>query len=186
MALLQKSPDKLITGEELLRMPDLGPCELVDGRIVPMTPPGDEHGDIEAELVMRLRLYGKESKRGRAVTGDTGIYIRRDPDTVRGPDVLFISKERDAKPRAKGYFEVAPELVVEVLSPDHRPGQMREKLRDYFSADVKVVWVVDPKARRVLVYRSLTDITEFRVGQALTDEELLPGFSLPVSDLFNA
>lgn len=179
-------PRGLITGEELSRLPDLGPCELVDGRIVPMTPPGDEHGDIEAELVMRLRLYGKESKRGRAVTGDTGIYIRRDPDTVRGPDVLFISKERDAKPRAKGYFEVAPELVVEVLSPDHRPGQMREKLRDYFSAHVMVVWVVDPQARRVLVYRSLTDITELRVGQALTDEELLPGFSLSVSDLFNA
>lgn len=184
MALLQKSPDKLITGEELLRMPDLGPCELVDGRIVPMTPPGDEHGDIEAELVMRLRLYGKESKRGRAVTGDTGIYIRRDPDTVRGPDVLFISKERDAKPRAKGYFEVAPELVVEVLSPDYRPGQFKEKLRDYFSADVKVVWVVDPQARRVLVYRSMTEITELRVGQVLTDEDLLPGFSLSISDLF--
>ena len=185
MALLQKSPDKLITGEELLRMPDLGPCELVDGRIVPMTPPGDEHSDIEAELVTRLRLYGKESKRGRAVSGDAGIYIRRNPDTVRGADVLFISKERDSQPRKKGYFKVAPELVVEVLSPDHRPGQLREKLRDYFSVDVKVVWVVDPKARCVFVYRSLTDITELGVGQALADEELLPGFSLPVSDLFS-
>lgn len=73
---------------------------------------------------------------------------------------------------------------MEILSPDHRSGQMRDKLRDYFSADVKVVWVVDLQARRVLVYRSLTDITELRVGQALTDEELLPGFSLPISDLF--
>ena len=174
----------LMTGEELLRHPDLDPGEWVDGRIVPTPLSGDEHGDIEAEMVMRLRLYGKESERGRAVCGGAGIYIRRDPDTVRGPDILFISKERDAKPRAKGYFEVAPELVVEVLSPDHRPHQMREKLRDYFSADMKVVWMVDPQARRVLVYRSLTDITELRIGQALMDEKLLPGFRFPISDLF--
>ena len=80
MALLKDS-ERLITGEELLRRPDLNPCELVDGRVVPTMPTGDEHGDVEAELLMRLRVYGKETQRGRAVGGEVGIYIRRDPDT---------------------------------------------------------------------------------------------------------
>jgi Uma2 family endonuclease len=184
MALLQKPEDSLMTGEELLHRPDLNPCELVDGRVVPTMPTGDEHGDVEAELLMRLRDYGKETGRGRAVGGEAGIYIRRNPDTVRAADVLFISKERDLRPRAKGYFEIAPELVVEVLSPEDRMSRVREKLRDYFSAGVQVVWVVDPTLRRVLIHRSLTDLTVLDDRQILTEEDLLPGFSVAVSDLF--
>ena len=184
MALLKDS-ERLITGEELLRRPDLNPCELVDGRVVPTMPTGDEHADVEYELGMRLRAYGKETGRGRAVGGEVGIYIRRNPDTVRAADIVFISKERDRRPRAKGYFEIAPELVVEVLSPDDRMSRVREKLRDYFSAGVQVVWVVDPTLRRVLVHRSLADFTVLNDRQILTDEELLPGFSVAVSDLFS-
>jgi Uma2 family endonuclease len=184
MALLQKSEDSLMTGEELFRRPDLEPCELVNGRVVPTMPTGDEHADVESELGMRLRAYGKESKRGRAVGGEVGIYIRRNPDTVRAADIVFISRERDLQPRAKGYFEIAPELVVEVLSPDDRMSRVRDKLRDYFSAGVQVVWVVDPALRRVLVHRSPTDVTILDEGQILSDEELLPGFSVPVAELF--
>jgi len=184
MAFPQKHEDSLMTGEELFRRPDLNPCELVNGRVVPTMPTGDEHADVEAELGMRLRAYGKETQRGRAVGGEVGIYIRRDPDTVRAADLVFISKERDLRPRAKGYFEIAPELVVEVLSPDDRMSRVREKLRDYFSAGVRVVWVVDPTLRRVLVHRSITDMTVLDDRQILTDEELLPGFSVPVADLF--
>ena len=184
MALLQKHEDSLMTGEELLRRPDLNPCELVDGRVVPTMPTGDEHADVEYELGMRLRAYGKETGRGRAVGGEVGIYIRRNPATVRAADIVFISKERDLRPRAKGYFEIVPELVVEVLSPEDRMSRVREKLRDYFSAGVQIVWVVDSTLRRVLVHRSLTDVTVLDDRQILTDEELLPGFSVAVSDLF--
>jgi Uma2 family endonuclease len=183
MALLKDS-ERLITGEELFHSPDLGPCELVGGRIVPTMPTGDEHADVEAELGMRLRAYGKETGRGRAVGGEVGIYIRRNPDTVRATDLVFISRERDLRPRAKVYFEIAPELVVEVLSPDDRMSRVREKLRDYFSAGVRVVWVVDSTLRRVLVHRSLTDLTVLDDRQILLDEEILPGFSVPVSELF--
>lgn len=185
MAILQKFPEKLITGEELLRLPDLGPCELVNGRIVPMPLTGDEHGDIVAELAMRLRSYGKESRRGRAVSGDVGVYTHRDPDTVRAPDLLFISKERDLHPRAKGFFQVAPELVVEVMSPTDSWRKVREKLQEYFFAGVLRVWVVVPKSRRVLVYRSPESFVEVGVGEILQDEELLPGFSLTIADLFS-
>ena len=112
MALLKDHPETLMSGEELYSRPDLGPCELVNGRVVPVPPTGDEHADVEFELGARLRRYGKESQRGRAVGGEVGIYIRRNPDTVRGADIAFIAKERDAHPRARGFFEVAPELVV--------------------------------------------------------------------------
>jgi Uma2 family endonuclease len=184
MALLQKSEDSLMTGEELLRRPDLNPCELVNGRVVPTMATGDEHAEVEYELGMRLRAYGKETQRGRAVGGEVGIYIRRNPDTVRAADVIFISRERDLRPRAKGYFEIAPELIVEVLSPDDRMSRVKDKLRDYFSAGVQVVWVVDPASHRILVYHSLTDVTILDDKKILTDEELLPGFSLPIADLF--
>lgn len=184
MALLQKSEDSLMTGEELFRRPDLEPCELVNGRVVPTMPTGDEHGDVELELGMRLRAYGKESKRGRAIGGEVGIYIRRDPDTVRAADIVFISRERDLRPRAKGYLEIAPELVVEVLSPEDRWNKVKEKLEDYFSAGVDRVWVLVPMHRRILVYRSPTEFVQLDEGQVLTDEELLPGFSVPVAELF--
>ncbi|HEY4589092.1 MAG TPA: Uma2 family endonuclease, partial [Thermoanaerobaculia bacterium] len=156
---LLKDSERLITGEELLHFPDLGPCELVDGRIVPLPPATVEHGEVEANLGSELRAWARSSGRGRALGGGVGLYIRRNPDTVRAVDILFISKERDLRPRAKGYFEIAPELVVEVLSPDDRMSPVREKLRDYFSAGVRVVWVVDSALRRVLVHRSLTDFT---------------------------
>jgi len=183
MALLKDHRETLMTGEELFRRPDLGPCELVNGRIVPLPPTGAEHADVEFELGTRLRLYGKESGRGRAVGGEVGIYIRRNPDTVRGADIIFISKEREVR-RTKRYFEVAPELVVEVLSPNDSWSDVTEKLADYFSAGVDCVWIVDPKQRCIFAYRSLTEVRQFQEGEDLVDDELLPGFHVPVKDLF--
>ena len=184
MALLKDHREILMTGEELFRRPDLGPCELVNGRIVPLAPTGDEHGDIELELGMRLRIYGKESGRGRAVGGEVGVFIHRNPDTVRAADIVFISKERDVQPKTKGYFEVAPELVVEVLSPSDSWSDVTEKLADYFSAGVDRVWILDTKLRCVFAYRSLTEVQQFREGDDLVDEELLPRFRASVKDLF--
>jgi Uma2 family endonuclease len=183
MALLKDHQETLMTGEELFRRPDLGPCELVNGRVVPLSPTGAEHADVELELGTRLRLYGKETGWGRAIGGEVGIYIRRHPDTVRAADIAFISKERDIQ-STKGYFEVAPELVVEVLSPNDSWSEVTEKLTDYFSAGVDCVWIVDPKLRCVFAYRSLTEVRQFREGEDLVDEELLPGFHVAVKDLF--
>jgi Uma2 family endonuclease len=185
MALLQEFPEKLITGEELFRRPDLGPCELVNGRVVPLTLTGFAHGSIELELGSRLSTYSKETGRGQVASGDVGIYIRRDPDTVRGADVIYISHERVAQSRSKNFLEVAPELVVEVLSPTDRWSYLMEKVADYFSAGVLRVWVANPRTSRILVYRSPESFVELGVGEVLRDEELLPGFSLPIAEIFN-
>jgi len=184
MALLSKSEKRPVSGEDLFRRPDLGPCELVEGKIVPMSPTGFLHGDIEAELGAALRTWARERGRGRAVGGEVGIYVRRDPDTVRAADFLYISHERLAGRTPVGYLDVPPELVVEILSPDDRWDDVMEKLADYFAAGVDRAWVVAPKLRSVFVYRSLTESSRLGEGDLLADEEILPGFSLPVAQLF--
>lgn len=173
-----------VTAEKLFGRPDLNPCELVDGQVVPRTPASFHHGEIESETIFRLASYAQESGRGLVAGGEVGIVIRRDPDTVRAADVLFISHERLGKSAAVGYLQVAPELVVEILSPDDRWSEVKEKLHDYFAAGVDRVWVLDPRVRKVFSYRSLSEVETFDEDQILTDDELLPGFEVVVAELF--
>lgn len=131
--------EKPITGEELLAMGDMGPCELIDGRIVAIHPSGFEHGTIEINLGSELRAFVRQRNLGRVTGGEVGIYIRRRPDgDVRGADIAFVSDDRQAKP-VKGLPEVAPNLVVEIMSPEDRWQDVREKLADYFSIGVEHV-----------------------------------------------
>ena len=179
------SETKLITGEELAVMGDIGPCELIEGRVVPTTPTGDEHGGYEGNFYAPLRAFVQSHKLGKVRVGEVGIYIRRNPDTVRAADVLFISNERLAKANPDGFLDVAPELVVEIVSPDDRWTEIRQKIREYFSAGVNVVLVIDPSERTVTIYRSLTHLRELTVNDILTLEDILPGFSVPVVELFS-
>ncbi|MGH7339615.1 MAG: Uma2 family endonuclease [Candidatus Rokuibacteriota bacterium] len=183
MAVSDRIERQPITGEELFRRPDLGPCELVEGRIVMMSPTGDLHGGVEANLATSLRLYVRRTKRGKVRSGEVGIYVQRNPDTIRAADVLYISTERWSRRSSSGYLDVAPELVAEILSPDDRWSDVTAKLADYFAVGVVVVWVVDPRQRKVFAYRSLTDIRQFEEGD-LADEEILPGFALSFAELF--
>lgn len=182
LPLRRESPT--FTAEELLRRPDLEPCELVHGEVIPLAPTGFLHGDIESELTLRLGSYAKQSGRGRVAGGEVGIIIRRNPDTVRAADLIFISHERLGAEPGRGYLQVAPELVVEVLSPDDRWSEVMEKLADSFEAGVCRVWVLDPRMRMVFSYRSLTQVETLGEEQTLTDEELLPGFGVAVRELF--
>jgi Uma2 family endonuclease len=184
MAVLKDSQELLITGEELYLRPSLEPCELVNGRIVPLSPTGRFHGVAESRFAMRLSIYAESSGKGIVMTGEVGVYIRHDPDTVRAADIAFISNERWARCESPGYLDVAPEIAVEILSPTDRWSDVKVKLQDYFSAGVDRVWVMDSKQRRISAYRSLTDVQQFQVGDILADEELLPGFSLAIADLF--
>jgi len=84
----------------------------------------------------------------------------------------------------RGYLDVAPELIVEILSPDDRALEVTQKLRDYFSIGVRLVWVIDPDQRIVYAYRSLTDVRAFTESDTLTAEEVLPEFAVPVANLF--
>ncbi|MBI4771840.1 MAG: Uma2 family endonuclease [Chloroflexi bacterium] len=179
--------ETLVTGEELLAMGDMGACELVEGRIVMMSPTGFEHGDYEANFAESLKTSVRHRQLGKVVSGEVGIYTRRNPDTVRGADVAFISNEQHAqRKKITGYLDVAPELIVEVMSPDDRWSEVKQKLREYFAIGVKLVWVADPADRTVYAYRSLTDVREFTAADTLTGDDVLPGFSVPVASLFEA
>ena len=109
--------DKILTGEEFALIPGLGRCELIAGKIVTMSPTNWKHGDFVSELDWQLRSFVKKQGSGKVLTGEVSIYVRRDPDHIRGADVVFISSDRIAQITSGNYLDVAPELVVEVVSP---------------------------------------------------------------------
>ncbi len=175
---------ELITGEELLAMGDIGPCELIDGRIVSMSPTGSEHGVVELSLGRQLGNFVAEQQLGWVMTGEVGIYTGRNPDRVRGADIVFISKERLPAGPPQGFLEVAPELVVEIISPGDRWQEVRQKLEEYFAIGVDWVWIVEPENQTVLVYHSSTDVEKFEAEESLSGQGVLAGFTLPVTALF--
>jgi Uma2 family endonuclease len=176
---------RLITGEELARMPDVEPCELIEGRVVPVSPGGTEHSLVTANAFRMLDEFVRRGRLGKVLTGEVGFYTRRAPDTVRGADVVYISADRfERRARALTFLDVAPELVVEVLSREHTVRDLADKVREYFSADVKIVWVVDLSARRVYAYRSLVALRELTESDTLSGDEILPDFAAPVAAVF--
>ena len=180
-----KSEEKLITAEEFAEMVDVGRAELVKGRIVEMPPPKDRHGEVESNFSYYINMFVREHELGRVRVGESGVLIHRDPDTVRGMDVAFISNKRLAQRRdPDGYLDIAPDLIVEVLSPSDRWSQVMNKLREYFDIGVRLVWVADTEAEIVYAYRSETEIESYEKGDDLPGEEVLPGFTVPVAELF--
>jgi Uma2 family endonuclease len=168
----------------MFELGDIGRAELVKGELVRMAPTGHLHGYVESRFSKVLSIFVDERKLGRVLTGEVGIYTGRDPDTVRGADVAFISNERMAQVQSHSYLDIAPELIVEVMSPDDRWYDIDNKLTEYFDIGVQVVWVADPQRRQVRVYRSLTEIEILGVGDTLAGGEVLPGFDVAVGELF--
>ena len=179
--------ERLITGEEFYAMGEEATMglELVAGRIVGTNmPTGHPHGVIELNIGAALRQYARDNKSGQVMVGEVGIFTRRQPDRVRGADVIYISKERFAKRQSQSFLDVVPEIVVEVVSPNDTWRQFNQKLHEYFEIGVRNVWVVDPESKSVVVYRSFIDFQEFTEADGLTAADILPGFSLPVHDIF--
>src|SRR5205085_3067452 len=134
---------RLMTADELLAMPDDGmKHELVRGELTMVPPPGVEHGDIAAEIAMHMRMFAKQHKLGKVYV-ETGYVLATGPDTVRGPDVSFVRAERVVKTRK--YYRAAPDLAVEVMSPDDRISDVTAKVAEYLSAGTSVVVVVNPE-----------------------------------------
>ncbi len=174
-----------ITGEELALMPNLGPCDLVLGRIVELSPTGGEHGRIEGNFYAALRAFVRPRNLGKVLVGEVGIFTHRAPDSVRGADVVFISNARYESLRSsRKFLDVAPELVVEVLSPHDPPGELHRKLQEYLEVGVRLVWVADPDARTLTVYSSASDGRTLGETDLLTGGDVLPGFEVAVRELF--
>lgn len=176
---------ELMTGEEFALTDVPNYYELVRGRIVSMRPPNLNHGTVEINIGGHVFMFLQIHKFGRLVGGDSGVYTGRDPDTVRGADLYYVSNERLAKrDMTKAYLTVAPDWITEVLSPSNTKADMQEKLAEYFNINIRMVWLVDPERRCVHVYRSLTDTRTFYEGDTITGEEVLPDFTLQVAKIF--
>jgi Uma2 family endonuclease len=177
--------ERLVTVEEFERMPSSERYELVEGRLVPMSPVNVEHGRIVLQVGHLLKTHLKNRPEGVAVV-EAGFTLARNPDTVRGPDVAFIRSDRMPPPsRRRGFPAMAPDAVFEVLSPDDRPGEIRQKIAEYLGSGVGLVVVVDPDDRIVVVHRTRTRPVTLRDGSDVVDlGDAIPGFACRVSEIF--
>jgi Uma2 family endonuclease len=174
----------IMTAEQLFQAPDLGRCELLRGELVMMSPAASEHGMIVAEIAGILRNFVKPRSLGVVLGAEAGFRISSDPDTVLAPDVAFVRMHRVSSGLPKGYFPGAPDLAVEVLSPNDRAGEMCAKVQAWLNAGCSSVWVVDPKTQTVTVYGADRKAIMFASADVLTGGELLPGFNSPVAGIF--
>jgi Uma2 family endonuclease len=174
-----------MTVGDLYRMPDDGRLyELEAGRLVSEPVPGARHGRVAAVLVELLGSFARGRELGVVLSNDAGYVLAREPDTVRGPDVSFISRKRYAEfgdlPAA---FPGPPDLAVEVLSPGNTPPEIHAKVADYLAAGTRLVWVVDPETERAAVYRSLLSPRTLGPDDELDGEDVLPGFRVRVGEI---
>lgn len=158
--------------------------ELERGEVVEMPPPGELHGVICFLIARLLGNYVFDRGSGYVCTNDTGILLERDPDTVRGPEVMLFDERRRLADLSPKISEGIPKLVVEVLSPTDRPNQTIMRLRQYLDRGIPLVWLVDPESRTVTVHRpgQLPDLV--KGDGELIGGEVLPGLRLRAADLF--
>ncbi len=168
-----------MTLEEFLES-DLEGYEYVKGELIPVPPTSGEHGDISMSLVVFLGPYVRENQLGRVYTSDTGFKIG---DRFLIPDIAFVSTERLPDDRRKA-FSIPPDLAVEIVSPTDVLFRVFEKALTYLSGGTQLVWVIEPVAKTVTVYRSETDIKVLTREDTLTGEDVVEGFSCQVSQLF--
>lgn len=174
------------TASELFEMPDDGfRYELVKGELRKMSPAGGEHGAVVFNASMVIGAHVKANNLGVCFGAETGFKIASNPDTVRAPDVAFISRERIPESGIpKTFWPGAPDLAVEVLSPGDTYSEVLEKVEDWLDAGVRAVWVVNSKRRGITVYRSMTDVTHLSEGDELDGGDVVPGFRCKVSEIF--
>jgi Uma2 family endonuclease len=174
----------ITTAEQLLATASSGRSELVRGELVMMTPAGFEHGRVVINISLPLAGFVKEQGLGIVTGAETGFQIGHDPDTVRASDVGFVCTDRVPPETTTGFFQGAPDLAVEVLSPNDRASAVTAKVQDWLAAGCRAVWVADPGTKSVAVYHSLDRIVVLNQSEVLTDDDLLPGFRLSVAEIY--
>ncbi|HLM57954.1 MAG TPA: Uma2 family endonuclease [Pyrinomonadaceae bacterium] len=177
---------QLVTADELFLMPKDGfRYELVKGELRKMSPSGSEHGAVIVRVTVRLGSHVEAKKLGVCFGAETGFKIASDPDTVRAPDLAFVSRENIPESGiTKKFWPGAPDLAVEVVSPGDTFTEVEEKVEHWLAAGAKAVWVLNPKRRGVSVYRSATEVVLLSESDELDGGEVVPGFRCRVADFF--
>lgn len=179
---------KKITAEDLLRMPDEGfRYELVKGELRKMAPAGKRHGVLAIRVTGPLWQHVQAHQLGEVCAAETGFLLASNPDTVRAPDVAFISRQRlEEVGEVEGYWPGPPDLAVGVVSPNDTYTEVQDKVFQWLDAGTRMVVVVNPRQQTVAVYRSRTDIAILTKNDTLDGKDVVPGWTLPIADLFVA
>jgi Uma2 family endonuclease len=174
---------KSVTADELWAMPDEGSrrYELVDGELITMSPSGATHSNIALYIGGHLLMYTRSRNLGKAYGADGGFVIKRNPDTVLAPDAAFVRAERVVE--SDGFFPGPPDLAVEVISPNDTYGEVDAKVAAYLAAGTQVVIVVNPRNRTATI-TSAARSQLITIHDALTAGDVVPGWSLPLRELF--
>ena len=173
-----------MTAEELMNLPD-SPYrhELIKGELLTMPLPGAKHGAVLMKLSSPLHSYVEAHNLGLVFGAETGFILERNPDTVMGPDISFVSGASISQ-LPDGYLAVAPDLVVEVRSPSQSRPEMERKATRWLNYGVLEVWLVDCRRRTVDVRRSTGKNYQLREGEDLTGSDIVPGFKIALSKIF--
>ena len=174
-----------LTAERYAASPaGVGRTELVRGEIVATMPPARPHAVIAAALVTMLHMWRREGRGGEIGT-EAGFILRRDPDTVRAPDCYYI---RPGNPLMRvtgpGFADGAPDLAVEIVSPSNTATELRERIADYHAAGTVLVWIIMPERREIVIHHRDGSVRTLAGEDALSDDEILPGLTATVADLF--
>ena len=178
----------LLTADDLLRLSADGVrSELIRGVLSETMPTGIRHGQIVVNLSAELRNFVKPRQLGVLVASDSGVWLERDPDTVREPDVAFFPSEKMPPDKSvPGYAEIAPDLVVEIVSPNDRLTEVNDKALMWLRYGVRLVWVVRPEERLIDVHRDGHPVATLGESESLDGLDVLPGFSCAVREVFGA
>ena len=178
---------KLLTAEDLLRLTSEGvKGELIRGVLHETVSVGKIHGRIAMAFGGALVSYVRPRRLGTVIGSDAGVLIQRNPDTVREPDIAYISAERlSLDDQSDGYLEVVPELVVEIVSPSDSPREVNEKIRMWLDLGVSMALEVRPAERAVMVHRPDAPAVTLTGEGVLDGGDVLPGFRLPLSEIFD-
>ena len=177
--------EKVWTDEEFMALSKDGHrYELVDGKPIDIGNSGMEHGEIGAFLAGMLAIYVRQNKLGTVCDSSTAFTHQN--DNKRSPDLSFIPKERlqGLTRPLRGFFQGSPDLAVEILSPSHTVEELHTKIVEYFENDTRLVWVIHPDEKYVLVYHTPEPDGFLRSGDRRDGEEIVPGFSMAVAELF--
>lgn len=183
-------PVTVMTAAELAHQPDDGWIyELVEGRLVRMPPAGTNHGGYGADLLLSLGLYVRSHRLGRVFTTETGFLLSgiNEPDTVLGADVAFVRTERlPARGTEQTFWRLAPDLIAEIASPNQYRPEMAAKVQIWLGAGVRLAWVVWPARRQVDIWRPgrTTPVATLKADEMLDGLDVVPGFTVPVAELF--
>lgn len=179
---------QLLTADDLWNMPDHGGhVELVRGELRTMSPAGYNHGAVTVLLTARLFNHIYANRLGDVLAAETGFIIARDPDTVRAPDIAFVRRDRiPASGRPIMFWDGAPDLAVETMSPSDTVFDLDEKVREWLEAGTRLVWVLNPRQQTVTVYRPDNTAQILGAADMLSGEGVIPGFAIAVADLFAA